>query len=148
MKRFKALIRDRTGKSFPQDAKQQLWGAIGAVFGSWMNDRAMVYRRKYGIPHDWGTAVNVRTNGLWRNMGRAARPAWRSRATRRAGEGFLRRISDRLGEDVVAGVRTPHPIADLAKEMPAAHEGLMKVRTPLEEGISKTCRTLKFHGGG
>src|SRR5215475_3297241 len=59
VKRFKALIKERTGKSFPQDAKEQMWGAIGAVFGSWMNDRAIVYRRKYGIPHDWGTAVNV-----------------------------------------------------------------------------------------
>jgi len=61
VKRFKALINERTGKSFPQDAKKQLWGAIGAVFGSWMNDRAIVYRRKYGIPHSWGTAVNVQT---------------------------------------------------------------------------------------
>src|ERR1700726_2180641 len=59
--RFKALIKERTGKSFPQEANEQLWGAIGAVFGSWMNDRAIVYRRKYGIPHDWGTAVNVQT---------------------------------------------------------------------------------------
>src|SRR5438093_1838525 len=59
--RFKALIKERTGKSFPQDPNEQLWGAIGAVFGSWMNDRAIVYRRRYGIPHDWGTAVNVQT---------------------------------------------------------------------------------------
>src|SRR4029453_12721915 len=61
VQRFKALIRERTGKSFPQDPTEQLWGAIGAVFGSWMNDRAIVYRRKYGIPHEWGTAVNVQT---------------------------------------------------------------------------------------
>ena len=52
VKRFKALIKERTGKSFPQDAHEQMWGSIGAVFGSWMNDRAIVYRRKYGIPHD------------------------------------------------------------------------------------------------
>jgi len=67
VQRFKALIKERTGKSFPQDPKEQLWGAIGAVFGSWMNDRAIVYRRKYGIPHDWGTAVNVQTmvSGTW-----------------------------------------------------------------------------------
>src|SRR6201997_1957957 len=52
VKRFKTLIKERTGKSFPQDPTEQLWGAIGAVFGSWMNDRAIVYRRKYGIPHD------------------------------------------------------------------------------------------------
>jgi len=59
VKRFKALIKERTGKEFPQDPWKQLWGATGAVFGSWMNDRAIVYRRKYGIPAEWGTAVNI-----------------------------------------------------------------------------------------
>src|SRR4029077_8768438 len=68
VQRFKALINERTGKSFPQDPNEQLWGAIGAVFGSWMNDRAIVYRRKYGIPHEWGTAVNVQTM-VFGNMG-------------------------------------------------------------------------------
>ncbi len=68
VQRFKALIEERTGKSFPQDPNEQLWGAMGAVFGSWMNDRAIVYRRKYGIPHDWGTAVNVQTM-VFGNMG-------------------------------------------------------------------------------
>src|SRR5204862_305419 len=68
VKRFKALIKKRTGKSFPQDPKEQMWGSISAVFGSWMNDRAIVYRRKYGIPHDWGTAVNVQTM-VFGNMG-------------------------------------------------------------------------------
>src|SRR5215470_3099503 len=57
--RFKKLIKERTGSEFPQDIWKQLWGAIGAVFGSWMNDRAIVYRRKYNIPSEWGTAVNV-----------------------------------------------------------------------------------------
>src|SRR5512139_1354547 len=60
VKRFQALIKERTGgKEFPQDPWKQLWGAVGAVFGSWMNDRAIVYRRKYNIPSEWGTAVNV-----------------------------------------------------------------------------------------
>src|SRR2546422_6930263 len=68
LQRFKALIKERTGKSFPQDPAEQLWGAIGAVFGSWMNDRASVYRRKYGIPHEWGTAVDGQTMGVG-NMG-------------------------------------------------------------------------------
>jgi pyruvate,orthophosphate dikinase len=68
VQRFKDLIKERTGKSFPQDTRAQLWGAIGAVFGSWNNDRAVVYRRKYGIPHDWGTAVNVQTM-VFGNMG-------------------------------------------------------------------------------
>src|SRR5664280_2092561 len=57
--RFKALIKEHTGSEFPQDPWKQLWGAVGAVFGSWMNDRAIVYRRKYGIPTEWGTAVSV-----------------------------------------------------------------------------------------
>src|SRR5438094_4483264 len=68
VQRFKALIKERTGKSFPQDPQAKLWGAIGAVFGSWMNDRAIVYRRKYGIPREWGTAVNVQTM-VFGNMG-------------------------------------------------------------------------------
>src|SRR5947208_1374205 len=71
VQRFKTLIKERTGKSFPQDPTEQLWGAIGAVFGSWMNDRAIVYRRKYGIPHDWGTAVNVQTM-VFGNMGKTS----------------------------------------------------------------------------
>src|SRR5438045_5904780 len=61
VERFKMLIKERTGKSFPQDPKEQMWGSIGAVFCSWMNDRAIAYRRTQGIPHDWGTAVNVQT---------------------------------------------------------------------------------------
>ena len=65
---FKKLIKDRTGKNFPQDPKAQMWGSVGAVFGSWNNDRAIVYRRKYGIPHEWGTAVNVQTM-VFGNMG-------------------------------------------------------------------------------
>src|SRR6266404_5091371 len=61
VRRFKKLVKDRTGKQFPNDPWQQLEGSVGAVFGSWMNDRAIVYRRKYNIPHQWGTAVNVQT---------------------------------------------------------------------------------------
>ncbi len=68
VKRFKRLIKDRTGREFPADPKDQLWGAIGAVFNSWNNDRAVVYRRKYGIPHSWGTAVNVQAM-VYGNMG-------------------------------------------------------------------------------
>lgn len=57
--RFRKLIRERTGKDFPEDPREQLRGAVGAVFGSWNNERAIIYRRKYNIPHEWGTAVNV-----------------------------------------------------------------------------------------
>ena len=69
--RFKALIRERTGKAVPQDPQAQLLGAIGAVFGSWMNERATVYRRKYGIPEQWGTAVNVQAM-VFGNMGNSS----------------------------------------------------------------------------
>src|SRR5207247_7369087 len=58
VKRFKKAVKERTGKEFPEDPLEQMWGAIAAVFGSWMNDRAVVYRRQYGYPHDWGTAAN------------------------------------------------------------------------------------------
>jgi pyruvate,orthophosphate dikinase len=92
VRRFKALIKERTGKSFPQDARAQLWGSIGAVFGSWNNDRAIVYRRKYGIPHDGARRSTCRrwSSATWATR---ARPASPSRAIRPAARKFLRRIS-------------------------------------------------------
>ena len=144
VQRFKALIKERTGKSFPQDAKEQLWGAIGAVFGSWMNDRAIVYRRKYGIPREWGTAVNVQTM-VFGNMGETS--ATGVAFTRDPASGkkvfYGEYLINAQGEDVVAGVRTPHPIVDLAKEMPAAHKSLMKVRALLERHF-KDMQDLEF----
>ncbi len=77
--RFKALIKERTGSEFPQDPWKQLWGATGAVFGSWMNDRAIVYRRKYGIPAEWGTAVNIQAM-VYGNTGDNSGPVLRLRA--------------------------------------------------------------------
>src|SRR5437879_10614266 len=68
VRRFKKAVKERTGKDFPEDAYDQMWGAIGAVFGSWMNDRAMVYRRQYNIPHEWGTAANI-CSMVFGNMG-------------------------------------------------------------------------------
>src|SRR4026208_1756668 len=132
VQRFKALINERTGKSFPQNPNKQLWGAIGAVFGSWMNDRAIVYRRKYGIPHEWGTAVNVQTM-VFGNMGETSATGVAFTRDPATGEKIFygEYLINAQGEDVVAGVRTPHPIADLAKEMPAAHSQLMKVRALL-----------------
>jgi len=144
VKRFKALIKERTGKSFPQDPQDQLWGAIGAVFGSWMNDRAIVYRRKYGIPHDWGTAVNVQTM-VFGNMGKTSATGVAFTRDPATGEKVFygEYLIDAQGEDVVAGVRTPHPIADLANQMPAAHRDLMKVRATLEEHF-KDMQDLEF----
>ena len=144
VKRFKALIKERTGKSFPQNPKDQLWGAIGAVFGSWMNDRAIVYRRKYGIPHDWGTAVNVQTM-VFGNMGDSSATGVAFTRDPASGEKVFygEYLINAQGEDVVAGVRTPHPIAMLAKEMPEAHKGLMKVRAILEQHF-KDMQDLEF----
>src|SRR5580704_12684999 len=144
VKRFKTLIKERTGKAFPQDAKEQMWGSIGAVFGSWMNDRAIVYRRKYGIPHDWGTAVNVQTM-VFGNMGDTSATGVAFTRDPASGEKVFygEYLINAQGEDVVAGVRTPHPIAMLAKEMPEAHKGLMKVRATLEQHF-KDMQDLEF----
>ncbi len=144
VERFKMLIKERTGKSFPQDPKEQMWGSISAVFGSWMNDRAIVYRRKYGIPHDWGTAVNVQTM-VFGNMGETSATGVAFTRDPASGEKVFygEYLINAQGEDVVAGVRTPHPIAHLAKEMPAAHKALMKVREILEQHF-KDMQDLEF----
>jgi len=144
VRRFKDLIRDRAGKSFPQNPRAQLWGSIGAVFGSWNNDRAVVYRRKYGIPHDWGTAVNVQTM-VFGNMGDSSATGVAFTRDPASGEKVFygEYLINAQGEDVVAGVRTPHPIAKLADEMPAAHKALMKVRNLLEKHF-KDMQDLEF----
>ena len=144
VRRFKDLIKERTGKSFPQDPRKQLWGSIGAVFGSWDNDRATVYRRKYGIPHDWGTAVNVQTM-VFGNMGNTSATGVAFTRDPASGEKVFygEYLINAQGEDVVAGVRTPHPIAKLAEEMPEAHKALMKVRALLEKHF-KDMQDLEF----
>jgi pyruvate, orthophosphate dikinase len=144
VQRFKNLIKERTGKSFPQDPRKQLWGSIGAVFGSWNNDRAIVYRRKYGIPHDWGTAVNVQTM-VFGNMGDTSATGVAFTRDPATGEKVFygEYLINAQGEDVVAGVRTPHPIAKLAEEMPEAHKALMKVRAILEKHF-KDMQDLEF----
>jgi pyruvate,orthophosphate dikinase len=133
IKRYKALIKERTRSEFPQDVYAQLWGAIGAVFGSWQNERAILYRQKYAIPHEWGTAVNVQCM-VFGNMGNKC--ATGVAFTRDPATGEKRFYGEYLinaqGEDVVAGVRTPNPIAELAKDMPAAHAELELVRKKLE----------------
>jgi pyruvate,orthophosphate dikinase len=131
--RFKALIKKYTGTEFPQDPWKQLWGASGAVFGSWMNDRAIVYRRKYGIPAEWGTAVNIQAM-VYGNTGDASGSG--VAFTRNPANGIKEFYGEFLinaqGEDVVAGVRTPEPVAQLAKQMPAAYKELDNIRATLE----------------
>jgi pyruvate,orthophosphate dikinase len=134
VEKFKGLIKERTGETFPQDPRQQLWGSIGAVFGSWNNDRAIVYRRKYSIPHGWGTAVNVQTM-VFGNRGDTSATGVAFTRDPATGEKVFygEYLINAQGEDVVAGVRTPHPVAMLAKEMPAAHKELLKIRDVLEK---------------
>jgi pyruvate,orthophosphate dikinase len=134
VKRFQALIKERTGgKEFPQDPWKQLWGAAGAVFGSWMNDRAIVYRRKYNIPSEWGTAVNVQAM-VYGNTGDTSGSgvAFTRNPANGVKEFYGEFLINAQGEDVVAGVRTPEPVAQLANEMPAAYRELDNIRKTLE----------------
>ncbi len=132
--RFKALIKERTGKEFPQDPWKQLWGAAGAVFGSWMNDRAIVYRRKYGIPSEWGTAVNVQAM-VYGNTGdnSGSGVAFTRNPANGVKEFYGEFLINAQGEDVVAGVRTPEPVTQLVNHLPAAFQELNNIRSTLEK---------------
>ena len=131
--RFKALVKERAGKNFPASPWEQLMGAIGAVFGSWMNDRAIVYRRKYNIPSEWGTAVNVQAM-VYGNTGDSSGSgvAFTRNPANGAKEFYGEFLINAQGEDVVAGVRTPEPVAELKKQMPKAFKELERIRQTLE----------------
>jgi len=133
VKRFKALIKQRSGTEFPQDPWKQLWGASGAVFGSWMNDRAIVYRRKYGIPAEWGTAVNVQAM-VYGNKGENSGSGVAFTRDPATGEKVFygEFLINAQGEDVVAGIRTPEPVAQLKNHLPQAFAELEQVRKTLE----------------
>lgn len=132
--RFKKLVKDSVGKEFPECPWEQLQGAIGAVFSSWNNDRAIVYRRKYNIPSEWGTAVNVQAM-VFGNTGEESGSGVAFTRNPATGEKefYGEFLMNAQGEDVVAGVRTPAPVAELAKVMPEAHTELMRIRAVLEE---------------
>ncbi|EDY84247.1 pyruvate, phosphate dikinase [Verrucomicrobiia bacterium DG1235] len=134
VKRFKALVKDRTGKGFPTDPWDQLRGAAGAVFGSWMNDRAIVYRQKYGIPAEWGTAVNVQAM-VFGNTGETSGSgvAFTRNPANGANEFYGEFLINAQGEDVVAGVRTPEPVSKLQDVMPKSYKELLRVRKKLEK---------------
>jgi len=131
---FKAEIKSKLGKEFPEDPQEQLWGAIGAVFGSWKNDRAIAYRELYHIPHSWGTAVNVQTM-VFGNMGEKCATGVAFTRNPATGEKRLygEFLMDAQGEDVVAGIRTPRPIAELKDAMPKAHGELVRLCKVLEK---------------
>ena len=129
----KQVVRDRTGRDFPTDPREQLTLAINAVFDSWMNDRAIEYRRIYRIPEDWGTAVNVQTM-VFGNMGNDCGTGVAFTRDAATGENVFygEFLMNAQGEDVVAGIRTPLKIAEMAKVMPHAYEELCQVRTRSE----------------
>ena len=131
---FKAEVKQRTGKDFPDEPIDQIWAAIGAVFGSWNNDRAIVYRRDYGIPHSWGTACNVQAM-VFGNLGDdCATGVGLTRDCSMGSPGFNGDyLINAQGEDVVAGIRTPKRIeTSLKDEMPEVYEQLETIGKTLE----------------
>jgi len=142
---YKDKVRQELGRDFPQDPHEQLWGAIGAVFGSWMNQRAITYRRLHGIPESWGTAVNVQAM-VFGNMGETSATGVAFTRNPSTGEKQLygEFLINAQGEDVVAGIRTPQEITEAAriaagsdkpsmeKAMPEAFAALTRIYQTLE----------------
>jgi pyruvate,orthophosphate dikinase len=131
---FKRAIKEKTGHDFPQDPLKQLWGAIGAVFGSWNNERAIAYRKMYDIPESWGTAVNIQSM-VFGNMGEDSGTGVAFTRNAATGEDafYGEYLMNAQGEDVVAGTRTPLPISKLAEANPKIYKQLDKIRTVLEK---------------
>ncbi|HEY1542322.1 MAG TPA: pyruvate, phosphate dikinase, partial [Xanthobacteraceae bacterium] len=129
--RYKARVEEELGKPFPQDPHEQLWGAIGAVFGSWMNQRAITYRRLHDIPQSWGTAVNVQAM-VFGNLGETS--ATGVAFTRNPSTGEKRLYGEFLinaqGEDVVAGIRTPQEITETARRDAGSEKPSMEQAMP------------------
>jgi len=131
---FKKIYRDDQGKDFPTDAKEQLYGAITAVFESWDNERAFVYRRMHDIPYEWGTAVNVQAM-VFGNMGETSGTGVVFTRDPASGENkvYGEYMMNAQGEDVVAGVRTPLPFTQLEQENPAIYKEFMDIALRLEK---------------
>jgi len=140
---FKNKVKEVLGRDFPQDPQEQLWGAIGAVFGSWMNPRAITYRKLNNIPADWGTAVNVQSM-VFGNMGNDCATGVAFTRNPSTGENvfFGEFLVNAQGEDVVAGIRTPQPInkaggdgslPSMEEVMPESYAQLMKIQQTLEK---------------
>ncbi|MBX3017915.1 MAG: pyruvate, phosphate dikinase [Bdellovibrionaceae bacterium] len=131
--KFKTLIKSTTGQIFPTDPWDQLWGAVSAVFHSWMTPRAITYRELHDIPASWGTAVNIQSM-VFGNMGEDS--ATGVAFTRNPSTGEKRFFGEFLvnaqGEDVVAGIRTPNPIQEMEKIMPVAYKQLVDIYMKLE----------------
>ena len=138
VKRYKKLIKEWTGKAFPNEPMKQLEGAVQAVFGSWMNERAILYRQKYRIPDEWGTAVNIQSM-VFGNMGEDCATGVAFTRDPANGENVFygEYLVNAQGEDVVAGVRTPLKISDMAKDkiLGPAHKELVEIRKTLERNF-------------
>ncbi len=130
---FKEIFRKHVGKPFPQDPQQQLWAAVGAVFRSWNNARAVTYRRLNKIPDDWGTAVNVQAM-VFGNMGDTSGTGVAFTRNPNTGEKIFygEFLVNAQGEDVVAGIRTPRPVSEMKQALPAAYRDLMAIQKKLE----------------
>ena len=130
---FKDIVKTRTGQNFPTDPIEQLWGGIGAVFGSWQADRAITYRRLENIPGDWGTAVNVQSM-VYGNMGDDCATGVAFTRDPSTGENtfYGEFLTNAQGEDVVAGVRTPEPVERLKSRQPEAYQTLEDIYQSLE----------------
>ncbi len=140
---YKAAVLRELGRPFPQDPKDQLWGAIGAVFASWMNDRAKFYRRMHDIPESWGTAVNVQSM-VFGNMGETSATGVAFTRNPSTGDGQLygEFLINAQGEDVVAGIRTPQSITQAAREemgekSPSMEEAMPGVFGELREVVGR-----------
>jgi pyruvate,orthophosphate dikinase len=133
VKQYKTLIKKRTRSEFPQNVMKQLWGATSAVFGSWKNERAILYRQQYGIPAEWGTAVNIQAM-VFGNAGDDSATGVAFTRDPANGEKLFygEYLVNAQGEDVVAGVRTPKAISEMSLELPVSFRDLEKVRTKLE----------------
>jgi pyruvate,orthophosphate dikinase len=150
---YKDMIENETGKPFPQDPEEQLWGATGAVFGSWMNPRAITYRKLHDIPAEWGTAVNVQAM-VFGNMGDDCATGVCFTRDPSTGENVFygEYLVNAQGEDVVAGIRTPQPVSKLRSKpdetplevaMPGPYGELLKIRETLEQHY-KDMQDLEF----
>ena len=144
---YKNVVEQSLGRPFPQDTKEQLWGAINAVFDSWRNDRADTYRRLHNIPESWGTAVNVQAM-VFGNMGQSSATgvAFTRDPSTGANKYYGEYLINAQGEDVVAGIRTPQPLTKLAREEMGEEEPSLEEAMPVAfRELADVFDTLEKH---
>ncbi len=145
--RFKALVEEELGRPFPQDPREQLWGSISAVFSSWMNARAITYRRLHDIPESWGTAVNVQAM-VFGNMGETSATGVAFTRNPSTGDRALygEFLVNAQGEDVVAGIRTPQDLTEAARKASGSDRPSLETVMPdAYTEFAAICETLERH---